>query len=42
VIREVEIDVEPLQVPPVLLLDRVDREVRKDEAAFEMVGMRQG
>src|SRR5712692_6753803 len=41
-IRQIEIDVEPGQVSPVLLLDRVDLEVRKDEAALGMVGMRQG
>src|SRR5258708_866802 len=34
VIRQIEIHVEPGQVPPVLLLDRVDQEVRKDEAAL--------
>src|SRR6266404_6535510 len=42
VIRQIEIQVEPLQVSPVLLLDRVDQEVRKDKAALGVVGMRQG
>src|SRR6202035_5656489 len=32
-IRQIEINVEPLEVSPVLLLDRVDQEVGKDEAA---------
>src|SRR5712692_477131 len=42
VIRQIEIYVEPGQVSPVLLLDRVDQEGREDKAAIGMVGMRQG
>src|SRR5271163_1375104 len=41
VVRQIEVDVEPLQVPPVLLLDRVDQKVWKDKAALLMLGMRQ-
>src|SRR6266481_3044434 len=41
-IRQIEIYVEPGQVSPVLVLDRLDQEVQKDEAALGMVGMRQG
>src|SRR5258707_3336142 len=42
VIRQIEIDVEPGQVSPVLLLDRIDQEVRKNKAAVGVFGMRQG
>jgi len=42
VIREIEIYVEPGQVSSVLLLDRVDQEVRKDKATVGVVRMRQG
>jgi len=42
VIRQIKIQIEPLQVSAVLLLDRVDQEVRKDKAALGMVGVRQG
>ena len=41
VVRQIEINVEPLQVSPVLLLDRVDQEVRKDKAALLVLGVRQ-
>src|SRR5439155_26279461 len=40
-VRQIEINVEPLQVSPVLLLDRVDQEVRKDKAALLVLGVRQ-
>ena len=40
VIRHVEIDIEPLQVAPILLLDRVNDKVGKDKAAFLVIGMR--
>src|SRR5260370_5673355 len=42
VIRQVQIYVEPGQVSPVLLLERVDQEVREDEAAIAMLRMRPG
>src|SRR6266478_5128446 len=42
VIRQIEIYVEPGQVSPVLLLDRVDQEAWKNKAAVDVVGMRQG
>jgi hypothetical protein len=42
VIRQIKINVEPLQVTPVLLLDRVSYEVRKDKAALGMVGCGRG
>src|ERR1700752_1952431 len=38
-IRQIELDIEPLQVPPILLLDRVDQEVRKDKAALLVLGV---
>ena len=41
-LRQIEIEVEAGQVAPVLPLDRVDRGLRKDEAAGGMEGMRQG
>jgi hypothetical protein len=41
VVRQIEINVEPLEVSPVLLLDRVDQEVRKDKAALLVLGVRQ-
>src|SRR5438132_12714120 len=41
VVRQIEINVEPLQVSPVLLLERVDQEVRKDKAALLVLGVRQ-
>jgi hypothetical protein len=41
VVRQIEINVEPLEVAPVLLLDRVDLKVRNDKAALLVLGMRQ-
>ena len=40
-VRQIEINVEPLEVAPVLLLDRVDLKVRNDKAALLVLGMRQ-
>jgi len=40
VIRQIEIYVEPGEASPVLLLDRIDREVRKNKAAVGVFGMR--
>jgi hypothetical protein len=41
VVRQIEINVEPLQVSPVLLLDRVDLKVRNDKAALLVLRVRQ-
>jgi len=42
VIRQIEIYVEPGQVSPVLLLDRIDQEVRKDKAPSVWLGCGKG
>jgi len=42
VVRQIEINVEPLQVSPVLLLERVDQEVRKDKPPSWCLGCGRG
>src|SRR5215472_5910510 len=40
-VRQVEVDIKPLEIAPVLLLERINHKMREDKAALLMLWMRQ-